>query len=242
MELINPHGSHAPFPPIFLLLGNVVVYFNAIHWNAVVFIFISDVCKLDAIQTFWIWIEFWIWIYIYRYGVLMGTLRYLCLVQCVCILGNGLLIAMSTFHVCISVQFARFCHQNKMRFQSHHRCVTRNETYISYPSQSRHNCVINYSRRQDCQVVNFNSLSQICYLTDQPCMILEADDHHATYFKPPPDTCLKWISVDNPMLVKQPAGLVFRWEYMVNVINRLGECLFKVATKLSTQCTHLEMR
>ena len=105
-----------------------------------------------------------------------------CLLQCLLFMG-------------ISVQFAKFCHQNEMRFQSHHRCVTKNETYISYPSQSRHNCVINCSRRQDCQVVNFNSLSQICYLTDQPCMILEADDHHATYFKPPPDTCLRWISL-----------------------------------------------
>ena len=45
MELIKPHGFHAPFAPIFLLLENVVVYFNAFYWNAVVLVFVSDVCK-----------------------------------------------------------------------------------------------------------------------------------------------------------------------------------------------------
>ena len=58
MEPINPHGFHAPFAPIFVLLGNVAVYFNAIHWNAVVLVFVSDVCKYDAIKIFEFEFEF----------------------------------------------------------------------------------------------------------------------------------------------------------------------------------------
>ena len=86
------------------------------------------------------------------------------------------------------------CRHIDIGFKFHHRCVTRNESYISYSSPNRHHCNIDCSRRLECQVVNFNALSQMCYLTDESCLILEADgQYHATYYKPSSDTCLTWV-------------------------------------------------
>ena len=45
-------------------------------------------------------------------------------------------------------------------------------------------------------------------------------------------------SADNPMLLKHPAGHVFRWEYTVNVINRLGEYF----VQSSNQVVHNSVR
>ena len=96
----------------------------------------------------------------------------------------------------ISMAVAKYCRHSEVGLQSHHRCVTRNESYISYPSPNRHHCVVACSRRLDCQVVNFNESNQICYLTDEPCLVLEPDaQYHALYYKPPSDTCLKWVSL-----------------------------------------------
>ena len=91
-----------------------------------------------------------------------------------------------------SLVATQLCHQSHIGVQSHHRCITKNESYISHQSSNRHNCVSYCSQRQNCQVVNFNVMEGKCLISEEPCLKLEPDDqYHTTYFKLEP--CIKWV-------------------------------------------------
>ena len=91
-----------------------------------------------------------------------------------------------------SVAATQFCRQSDISFQSHHRCVTTNESYVSHLTPSRDDCVLYCSHHQNCHVVNFNMMTGRCLTSEEPCLRLEPDEqYHTTYFKP--NTCLKWV-------------------------------------------------
>ena len=101
----------------------------------------------------------------------------------------------------IAMATATFCRQNDIGFQPFHRCVTKNEDYISYHSENRHNYVIDCTRRQTCQVANFNAFTQTCMISEEPCLIAQPDEaYYAIYFKTPLDTCVNWVPLGQQRL------------------------------------------